>query len=197
MAGYDDILGNGSYYMVPDSTRAILGRRSAALNAGLVHALDAIEQALPDLRMFRLDFHSLLHSAVLQYQSLGFTKASISVLDDTTLSAMYKTFTGPGYNYLWWDQLHPTTKFHQVWQGWMLNLVTNTVLERLQLTQLANSTELRMSSLSPGRSYTIQSSSDLRIWANLSSFVPAAGTNSIPLANLGQAPSFYRLRLDN
>jgi phospholipase/lecithinase/hemolysin len=197
MIGFDDQLGNGSYYMVPDSTRAVLGTRSTALNDGLTHALDAIQQALPDLRIFRFDFHTLLHSAVLQYRTLGFTTANISVLDDTTLNPAYKTFTGPGYNYLWWDQLHPTTKFHKVWANWMLNLVTNTVLERLELAQLANSSELQMSSLSPGHSYTLQNSSDLRVWANLSSFVPTAGTNSIPLANLGQAVSFYRLHRDN
>jgi hypothetical protein len=79
----------------------------------------------------------------------------------------------------------------------MLNLVINTVLERLELTQLAKTTELRMSRLSPSRSYTLRNSSDLRAWPNLSTFVPTAGTNSIPLANLGQAPSFYRLRLEN
>ena len=113
------------------------------------------------------------------------------------LFAAYKPFTGPGHTYLWRDQFHPTTKLHQVLAHWMLNMVTNTVLERLELTQLAKTTELRMSRFSPSRSYTLRNSSDLRAWANLSTFVPTAGTNSIPLANLGQAPSFYRLRLEN
>ena len=45
MAGFDDTLGNGSYYMIPDSTRVILGKHSATLNVGLAHALDAIEQS--------------------------------------------------------------------------------------------------------------------------------------------------------
>jgi hypothetical protein len=61
----------------------------------------------------------------------------------------------------------------------------------------AISYQYQLSRFSPSRSYTLRNSSDLRAWANLSTFVPTAGTNSIPLANLGQAPSFYRLCLEN
>jgi len=195
MIGYEDFLGNGSYYKVPDSTRKILAQRSTAVNESLVRALNAIEEARPDIRLFRLDFHSLIHTAVVQHLSLGFTKATISALDDTSLAD--KSFTGVGEDYLWWDQLHPTTKFHQLWAGWIYDLVTKSALEKLELTTVESRLDLRMRGLRPNRAYIIQGTYDLRLWEDLSSFVASAGTNSLSWGATSHPASFYRLHWEN
>jgi phospholipase/lecithinase/hemolysin len=191
MIGYDDVLANGTYYKAPDGTRSILGTYSKALNEQLAQALGALENSLPDLRLFRLNFHDLIHASIDSYQTLGFTKADVSALDDPALTD--KSFTGAGRDYLWWDQLHPTTKFHQLWARWIFDLVTKSVVERLQAVKDQRHARLKLQSLFPGRTYILQSSSDLQVWRDTLAFTARAGTNDVSPDIMPSGATFFRV----
>src|SRR5262249_20611890 len=55
------------------------------------------------------------------YSDYGFTQNLIGALNDPALTD--KSFTGPGSNYVYWDNDHPTTKVHSLIAGWFAEQV--------------------------------------------------------------------------
>jgi len=125
-------------------------------------------------------------------QQYGFTKTRIDALDDPSLDD--KSFSGPGADYVWWDRYHGTTKLHKLISAWHLEVLTNTVFEKLEAKLTNGSAEIGISHLRIGRDYTLQTSSDLNNWNNVQTFTASAGTNHLAKV-LGDANTgFYRLQ---
>ena len=155
-------------------------------------ALGDLDKSKPDLRILRLNLYENFTQMLTNSADYGFTKVLPPALLDPAL--LDKSFAGPGANYLWWDNRHGTTKTHGIWASWIYDLVTHASLERLSVTVTGDTTDLRMSKLSPGRDYTLQRSADLNTWSDVQSFTAAAGTNQVTLAVTGEPTLFYRLQ---
>ena len=159
-----------------DSANQLLFRqRITEFNAALAVALDNIDQAKPDLRLYTLNMQSKVDDLHANAASYGFTKTFPGAIEDPSLAD--KSFTGPGKDYLYWDQQHATSKAHEFMAAWNLEAITNSVLERLTLSTAADAFSLRMSKLLIGRDYTLQRSSDLTSWQDVHTFTASAGTN--------------------
>ncbi|PYI87511.1 MAG: hypothetical protein DME26_05915 [Verrucomicrobia bacterium] len=95
---------------------------------------------------------------------------------------------------MFWDGLHGTSKLHELVAGWILDVLTNTVLERCEATYSGNALNLQMNRLQIDRTYTLQESVALANWQDATSFVAISGTNQWTSATLNTPQAFYRLK---
>ncbi len=104
------LFGDGS------ANQLLLRERVTQFNQALPGALAAFNSANPDLRLFLVDLRSQLDYVLDNAALLGFTQTTVDALDDPSLTD--KSFTGPGSSYVFWDQLHATTKAHALFAQW-------------------------------------------------------------------------------
>jgi phospholipase/lecithinase/hemolysin len=157
-------------------------------NAGFGDAMTAYTQRKPDLRLLFVDMFSKLNDVLAHPSQYGFTKTDIDALGDPSLTD--KSFTGPGADYVYWESVHPTSKFHELTAGWHLETLTNSVLEELAVTIAGGSPNIQMNHLQIGREYTLEKSLDLTNWGDVTTFTASAGTNIWQTA-LGNGPNVY------
>jgi thermolabile hemolysin len=164
----------------------------ARFNAGFVEAMNAYSQSSPDLRILFVDLFSKFNDVLANPAQFGFTKTTVDALGDTNLAN--KSFTGPGADYAFWDGLHATSKLHESMAAWHLEALTNSILEKLDVTITGSSPNIQMNRLLIGRDYTLQSSTNLNNWQDIQTFTAAAGTNQWTgiIGNLGA--NYFRLK---
>jgi len=174
------------------ANQLLFRQRISEFNAALAGALENIDRARPDLRLYTLNMQSKWDELHTNATTYGFTKTFPSALDDPSLTD--KSFTGPGRNYLYWDDHHATSKGHEFMAAWNLEAITNSVLERLTISTAGNAFTLRMNKLQICRDYTLQRSSDLTSWQDVHAFTASAGTNEwvVPVSEM--SPAFFRLK---
>jgi len=170
---------------------ARFSQRCAQYNVELKAMLDAYAASKPDLRLLEDDFYSQFNDVLDRPENYGFTKTTIDVLDDATLTD--KSFGGPGADYVFWNGFHITSKFQELAAATNFALVSNARLETLQFSLAGNSAQVAMNHLRLGRDYTLQTSTNLQEWQTAQSFTASAGTNqwSGPLAE--NTTAYYRL----
>lgn len=174
-------------------------RRVTEFNAAWAVALENIDRSRPDLRLYRLNARAKMDDFHTNAASYGFTKTFPGAVETTTgeivdPSLTDASFTGPGKDYLFWDQQHLTSKAHQFLAAWNLEAITNSVLERLTASTSANTFSLRMSKLLIRRDYALQRSSDLTAWHDIHTFTASAGTNEWIVPVNEMSPVFFRLK---
>ena len=164
----------------------------ARLNAGFMDAMNALSKSKPDLRLVFVDMFSKFDDVLADPIRYGFTKSNIDALDDPSLTN--KAFTGPGADYVWWNPVHATTKFHELLTGWHLEAMTNSVPETTEAKIVGGSLSVQMNHLLIGRDYTLQGSPDLTHWNDIQSFTATAGTNQWTGGPGAASAGFYRLK---
>ncbi len=165
---------------------------SARFKTELMDAMNKYSQIRPDLRILFFDGFANANDVLANPAQYGFTETNVSALDDPALKD--KSFTGPGADYLNWDGAHGTSKLHKLIAAWNLEVVTNSILEKLEARIAEGSPDIRMEHLQIGREYTRQKSADLTNWQEVTSFTASAGTNQWTAPSSDTTTSFYRLK---
>src|SRR5207244_8596585 len=101
-------------------------------NEYFISTMNAYSQTRPDLRLLFIDIFTKFDDVRANPAEYGLTKATISALADTSLTNI--TFTGPGADYMFWDQYHGTSKLNKLLAAWRLDVLTNSALEKLDIT---------------------------------------------------------------
>lgn len=167
-----------------------LSNQVSQFNAQLASAITAIATAQPDLQLIRPDVHTRFGTVLGNLAADGFTKANPDALNDPALSD--KSFDGPGQDYLFWDEIHPTAKAHALVAQWFFEALPRPVLA---ITVAGGSVELNLRQLQAGQVYTVQAGSDLSGWSDLAT---VSATNSVQQWSAPISPSspvFFRLKL--
>jgi len=160
----------------------------ALFNTTLASALTSVMQRYPGLRIYPVDFNSTFTATLNSPGTYGFTVTTVGALEDTNLTN--KSFTGPGADYLFWDTIHPTTKAHA------LNAGVAFLSVGVELSSSGNgiNSSLVVSNLSPGLSYTIQSSANLATWTNYQILTATSNNATVTVTNALGANAYYRVR---
>jgi phospholipase/lecithinase/hemolysin len=161
-------------------------------NTSLASALVSIQTAHPDLVVIAADAFAQFNQLLANFAAYGFTNTTADALDDPSLTD--KSFDGPGADYLFWDEIHPTTKAHAlIAQGFQSLLPAATPL-RLTVAVAGNTIDITFTGLQVGQAYTLQTSTNLTAWSDLT---PVTATNATQQTTLELAPSavgFFRLQ---
>jgi phospholipase/lecithinase/hemolysin len=170
------------------ATRSALRLRIEEHNLALrLRAQNAIT-AFPglDVRVagFFLSFDVIFEQAA----AFGFTKTTVAAWHDDELTD--KSYAGPGANYLFWDNVHPTSQFHALMARGIAN---DLIPARLEISATASGPKLSFRDLRLGRDYCVERSSDLVGWTKGDCF-QATDFNREYSPDLLPAPaSFYRI----
>jgi phospholipase/lecithinase/hemolysin len=171
--------------------QAYISGKVVLFNTALASALNRLAQARPDLSLYQFDVYSKYASLLAAPASFGFTVEDIGALDDPSLGD--KSFNGPGSSYVFWDAIHPTTKAHSLIADWAYHFLAGASSVRLGSSRSGSSFTLQMQNLSPGFTYTLQSSTNLSVWSDYQAVSATNATQTIVTTN--SAPrKFFRIR---
>jgi phospholipase/lecithinase/hemolysin len=147
-------------------------------------------QTRPDLRILYVDTWSKLNDVRSNPALYGFTVVNIDALDDPALTN--KSFNGPGADYLYWGNYHPTSKLQKLIAAWHSEALTNSILEKLKAHIANGSPSIQMDHLQIGRDYMLEKSTDLQTWQPIILFTATAGTNSWAQPESTEPTSYFR-----
>lgn len=163
-------------------------------NSSLTAALTVIANQKPDLKLITVDVHTKFNDLLGNLSANGFTTADPDALDDPLLTD--QSFTGPGSDYVFWDEIHPTTKAHALIAQWFYQALPQTAPQpQLSITENGGPMQLTFGNLQVGQVYTLQSSTNLNAWSD---FTTVNATNAVqqwsaPASALPR--EFFRLKL--
>jgi hypothetical protein len=160
-------------------------------DAAFIDIINPFSRARPDVRVMSLNMMSNVIEVMANPGQYGFTETTIDALYDPSLTD--KSFTGPGADYMFWGW-HPTSKLHRLITAWHMDVMTNSVLETLDVNLLGGSTMVQMNHLQIGRDYTFQKSTDLTFWSDVQTFTASDGVNLWTGKASGPTTEFYRLK---
>lgn len=105
----------------PDSFRSYILGKIQLFNSRLAAAVPDLLSSHPGLQVYEFDTYSDFNYLLDNYVSLGFYQATIGALNDPTLTD--KSFNGPGANYVFWDDQHPTAMTHSFIAQWVASVL--------------------------------------------------------------------------
>jgi thermolabile hemolysin len=164
-----------------------LDSKVALFNAMLASAVTNVMQQKPGLRIYFLDDNTLLAAVLISPAHYGFTVTTSGALEDSNLTD--KSFNGPGANYLFWDSIHPTTKFDALTAA----LAFSDVGVQLNISHSGTNFTVTVSNLYPGLPYLLQSSTNLTSWSNYNTFTATTTNATINVTNGGGGKTYYRM----
>jgi hypothetical protein len=159
----------------------------ALVNTLLQSAMTDAMQQNSGLRIYRVNFNATFSNVLGAPPAYGFTVTTNGALDDTNLAD--KSFNGPGANYLFWDNIHPTTRFHAL----MGTAAYDGVAVEMNLARNGTNFDLNVNNLFPGLPYTIESSTNLTTWANYKAFTAGATNSTLSVTNKSDRQVFFRV----
>ncbi|MBI4324094.1 MAG: SGNH/GDSL hydrolase family protein [Chloroflexi bacterium] len=180
--------------LVPPVLRTYLSNKVSQFNSALAAALQTVRQAQPDLQLISPDVRAKFDELLANLGAYGFSKAGVDALFDPLL--LDKSFNGPGWNYVFWDPIHPTSKSHALVADWFYEAVAMALRPRLEINRDGTSLVLVLSSLQVGRTYLLQRSTDLIGWNNTETFTATAETRQMPITAAVETKAFFRLKSD-
>jgi phospholipase/lecithinase/hemolysin len=102
---------------LPASFQTFVRGKVVLFNTRLEAALVSYRKANPQVRLASVDAFGLLDQVLADPAADGFTNVTSDALADFVNPA----FNGPAADYLFWDQIHPTTKAHELFSQWTTN----------------------------------------------------------------------------
>jgi outer membrane lipase/esterase len=119
----------------------------------------------PGLKIYALDFFTLLNNVLTNPASYGLTNAlsakgySIDALTALYANAQTVPLNGPGTNYIFWDSQDPTAEFHEV----IADIVQQSVsqVQISQITAFAGSNQLYVANYPAGLSGFVEASTNM------------------------------------
>lgn len=140
------------------------------------------------LRLYLMDNYAGLSNILSAPAAYGFTVTMQGALEDPNLTD--KSFTGPGANYVFWDDLHPTTKL----DARTATVAFEAVGAELNIVRSGTNFTLQAANLYPTLPYTIQSSTNLTSWSDYLAFTATSTNSTMTLTNQpGKGGTFYRV----
>lgn len=183
-------LGKVPYYINYDAAKkSFIREQTIHYNLRLASLLTNTAAMLPGLTIYAPDVFTLVDKIVAAPASYGLQKPATYVIED--LPPAQWALNGPGTNYVFWDDLDPTAKSHEIIADSIQQMIFPA---RLSLSPPASgSNQLTVASAPIGLNGFVDVSTNLINWSQAQSFAStnASQTIGVPASGLMQ---FYRLR---
>jgi phospholipase/lecithinase/hemolysin len=175
--------------VLPSIYKPYARNKLIGFNNSLAATLQTLSLRNRQTRIIQMDLWTQFNDLLDHPRTYGFTKVDIGALQDDALAD--KSFNGPGQTYLFWDEIHPTSRAHVVLSGWFETAIIEPL--QLQAKLKIDGPALQAGHLRLGKGYQILSTSDFNSWEVLTTFT--ADSTDFELTNLGPAvgSKFFRL----
>jgi len=189
-----DITEIPQYDLNPAATKSFIRQRVIGFNTAFTALLNQAETSLPGITIYEPDFFSLLDNVLTNAAAYGLTNALYGGQSVDALEALgpRTPINGPGTNYIFWDAVDPTAKFHAV-----LADITQQLISPVQIsnfTALNGSSQLVVANVPIGQNGLVLGCTNLAMpnWTTNATFVSSNTTQTIYVTNSGPQ-WFYRL----
>lgn len=115
-----DITEIPEYNSSPNAYKAFVRQRIISFNSSYLAMLNQVAANYPGMKIYSPDIFSLLDNTLANASAYGLTNAtygglSIDAFDAYGYGILANDYTnGPGTNYIFWDPLSPSARFHEV-----------------------------------------------------------------------------------
>jgi phospholipase/lecithinase/hemolysin len=190
-----DITEIPEYDLISSATKSFIRQRVIDFNTAFTTLLNQARSSLPGIMIYEPDFFSLLDNVLTNAAAYGLTNAlyngqSVDVVESSLTDW---SLNGPGTNYIFWDAIDPTAKFHAV-----LADITQQLISPVQITNLTvlnGSNRLDMANVPIGQNGLVIGRTNLLLgnWTTNATFVSSNTTQTVYVPASGPM-WFYRLK---
>ena len=173
------------------ATNGFLRQMVTNFNAAFTTTLmNRINANCPRITIYVPDFFTLLNNILTNAAAYGLTNAGIDALDSSLTNL---SMTGPGANYIWWDDEDPTARAHEVMADVAQQLISPVRITNLTL--LNGSNRLDVANIPIGLNGLVDGNTNVVFtnWVTQANFNSTNATQTIFVPPSG-TPWFYRLR---
>ena len=186
-------------FFAADSSTNFMRQRSIAYNTNFINTLNAARTACPNLKIYSPDFFSLLNNVVTNAGIYGLTNYTANGLSvDALNSVNYAPFisantNGRGTNFIYWDDLDPTAKFHAVIADETQEFISPTLVTNM--TIVTGGCQMSVMNVPVGLNGIVEGVQELlqTNWTAQASFSSTNANQNIFVSGTGPQ-WFYRLR---
>ncbi len=175
-----------TYSGLSSGNKSFVRQRVIDFNTGLLAMLDQQRTLLPDITIYVPDMFTLLDNLVAHPTNYGMTN-SISF----ALHNGFTPFSGPGTNYVFWDDLNPGAKVQEIIADTIQALISPAQISKF--TMLTGSNRLDVVNLPLGLGGFVDGSTNLLNWTMIQSITTNAAQSVFVPASSGPL-QLYRLR---
>lgn len=174
--------------------RAFIRARVIQFNTAFTTLLAQAQSSLSNLTIYSPDMFTLLDKVMAQPADYGLTNAlsgglSIDALQDSNLTD--KSLNGPGTNYIFWDYLDPTAKFHERIADNFQQFIWPVRISKI--TPLGSSNRLDLVSAPIGLNGFVDGGTNFTAWTSAQTITTTGAVQSV-LVPVNGPRQFYRLR---
>ncbi|HKS36397.1 MAG TPA: hypothetical protein VJW76_04345 [Verrucomicrobiae bacterium] len=182
------------YVGLSSASKTFVRQRVIDFNAAFAATLDQARATLPGIAIYVPDIFALLDDVVAHSANYGLTNVlanglTVDALSDPALTD--KSLDGPGANYIFWDYLDPTARFHAVIADVVQQLISPVQISAL--TSVNASNRLEITNIPVGQDGFVEGSPNLVTWTTGEAIDSTNATQTMFLP-ASDPQRFYRLR---
>jgi phospholipase/lecithinase/hemolysin len=180
-------------YFVADQGTNFYRQRCIAYNTNFNATLNRARAACPGLTIYSPDFFSLLNNVLTNAAYYGLTNYTKNGLSVAAIDTGHAATNGYGTNFVYWNYLNPTAKFHAVIADVAQQFISPVQVSNI--TALVGSNRLNVVNMPVGLNGFVDGVTNMALtnWAGMKSFNSTNRTQTIFVPSA--APQwFYRLR---
>ncbi len=185
-----------AYANLSATNKSFVRQRVIDFNTAFAAMLNQASATLPGIKIFVPDMFTLLDYILAHAADYGMTNALyqgqiVDALDDPSLSDV--SLKGPGANYVFWDDMDPTAKAHEVIANYVQQLISPVQIGNL--TSLAGSNRLNVVNLPLGLDGFVDGKAHpvLGDWTSVTNVTSTTAAQAIFVPASGPQ-QYYRLR---
>ena len=175
------------YYFMPPTNKTFVRQRVIEFNLAFSNLLQQVRSTFTNLSVTSPDFFRLMDQMMAQPAGFGMTNTTESAVYDYS----YTNFTGPGTNFLFWDQYHPTAKAQEILADTAQQMLSPAKITGI--SSLNGTNQLSVVNLPIGLNGFVDGTTNLLSWSAGQGFSSTNATQVIAVPVNGPR-WFYRLR---
>lgn len=170
--------------------KLFIRQRTIELNNQISNVAYNATISLPSLKIIQPDIFSLLDNIYTNPTNFGLV-VSPKTATDNALDQGFSALNGPGAQFMFWDDLHPSAKFQMYIADRAQQLLSPAIISDIASVNTSN--QLDLASLPVGRNGVVEASTNFITWSTTAT-ITSTNLNQSILVNAPGDQGYYRLR---